>query len=78
MANRYTTWGPVRGLSPIRHRTRGAAERELARDQRGCRAQGGYSDRTVAVVVGGRLYHDEEATAPVWPSSGRTNGSVRA
>jgi len=41
----YTTSGSVRGQCGHHHRTREAAERCLERDRRGCRSQGGYSDR---------------------------------
>lgn len=73
----YTTYGPVRGCSGVRHRTRSAAERALAKDQAACRRQRGYSDRIVAVVIDGRLYHDEDGQEPIWPSHGRGNGAAR-
>jgi hypothetical protein len=44
--HQYIVFGSVRGLVSS-HRTIAAAERALERDQRGCRAQGGYSDATV-------------------------------
>ena len=44
---RYTTRGSVRGACGHQHRTILGALRCLARDQSGCKAQGGYSDRTV-------------------------------
>jgi len=47
----WTTSGSVRGWCGHWHRTRGGAERCLARDRRGCRAQGGYSDRDLLLVV---------------------------
>lgn len=43
----WTTDGPVRGHCGHKHRTEAAAERCLAKDQRGCHSQGGYSDRVV-------------------------------
>jgi len=46
----YVTYGPVRGWCGHYHRTYAAAERCLERDRRGCRRQGGYSDRSVYVV----------------------------
>ncbi len=73
----YTTYGHVRGCSRIRHRSRDAAERALERDIRACRAQGGYSDRGVAVVIAGRLYHDEAGNSPIWPAHGRGNGAAQ-
>lgn len=42
----YIVYGSVRGLVS-EHRTQSAAERSLARDQSGCRSQGGYSDASV-------------------------------
>lgn len=39
-------YGSVRGLVS-EHRTVSAAQKSLARDQRGCRSQGGYSDANV-------------------------------
>lgn len=72
--NKYTTYGHVRGCSGVLHRSLEAAERALARDQAACRGQGGYSDRIVAVVIDGRLYHDEDGQEPIWPSHGRGDG----
>jgi hypothetical protein len=43
----YTTIGSVRGCCGHHHRTIAAAEMCLTRDQRGCKSQGGYSDRRV-------------------------------
>lgn len=60
---KYTTYGDVRGGCGHRHSTREAAERCLSRDQRGCKCQGGYSDRSVVYVDDdGVLYYDEEMT----------------
>lgn len=73
----YTTYGHVRGCSGVLHRSLEAAERAVARDKAACRTVGGYSDRHVAVVVDGGLYHDEAGTDPVWPSYGRGNGAAR-
>jgi hypothetical protein len=39
-------YGSVRGLVS-EHRTESGAAASLARDQRGCRSQGGYSDASV-------------------------------
>lgn len=74
----YTTYGSVRDQSGVLHRTREAAERSLARDQRGCRSQGGYSDRDV-VVVGDDdyLYRDEQCTDWVPSCGGPSNGAMR-
>jgi hypothetical protein len=72
----YTTYGPVRGCSGVKHRTREAAERAIEQDARGCSRQGGYSDRQVAVVIDGRIYHDEDGQSPVWPSHGRSTGAA--
>lgn len=47
----YTTEGPIRGSCGHRHRSREAAERCLDEDRKGCRSQGGYSDRSVKRVV---------------------------
>ena len=47
MTTVYTTIGSVRGCCGHRHKSREAAERCLAEDQRGCERQGGYSDRVV-------------------------------
>ena len=46
----YTTWGSVRGGCDHAHRTHEAALRCILRDRRGCRAQGGYSDRELRRV----------------------------
>lgn len=43
----WTTEGSIRRCCGHRHRTEEAAERCLKKDQRGCEAQGGYSDRIV-------------------------------
>jgi len=50
----WTTWGPVRGSCGHRHRSEDAAARCLERDRAGCSGQGGYSDREIRVVRGGR------------------------
>ena len=72
----YTTFGHVRGCSGVKHRTREAAERAVEQDARRCRKNSGYSDRGVAVVVDGRLYHDEEGRFPLWPAHGQSTGAV--
>lgn len=50
MKQGYTTWGPVCMDCGHIHRTIEAAERCLRRHQRGCRMQGGYSDRHIVRV----------------------------
>ncbi len=50
---RYTTLGRVRGCCGHEHRTLQTAERCLREDERGCKTQGGYSDRRVVVVPDG-------------------------
>ena len=41
----YTCWGSVRGGCGIAHRSLQAAAACIRRDARGCKRQGGYSDR---------------------------------
>ena len=74
----YTTHGSVRGGCGVLYATALRAERALERDQRGCQAQGGYSDRTV-VVVGddGCLYYDDECQDWVPGAGGRSCGAAR-
>lgn len=48
----YRTYGPVRGYCGHTHRTVDAAIACLARDQRGCERQGGYSDRRIVSAKG--------------------------
>lgn len=50
----YTTCGSVRGCCGHKHGSILAAEKCLARDQKGCRSQGGYSDREVETIG---VYH---------------------
>ena len=47
----YTTTGSVRGSCGHKHRSRELARACIARDHRGCEAQGGYSDRRVVKVT---------------------------
>lgn len=55
----FSTYGSVRGCCGHRHETRQAADKCLAKDQAGCKSQGGYSDRSVVLVDDeGWLYHD--------------------
>lgn len=75
----YTTYGSVRGCCGHKHKTSEAAEKCLDRDQKGCRSQGGYSDRSV-VEVGedGYLYHDASDGSSWIPGpGGRTCGAAR-
>jgi hypothetical protein len=44
--DKYIVYGSVRGLVS-EHRTLSAADKSLARDQAGCKSQGGYSDASV-------------------------------
>jgi hypothetical protein len=55
----YTTEGNVRGSCGHRHRTEEAAERCLAKDQHGCAAQWGYSDRRIVRYVDGERVGDD-------------------
>jgi len=57
----YVTEGPVRGRCPHVHRSIEAAHRCAMRDQAGCAAQGGYSDRGVRRLVDGRAELLDEA-----------------
>jgi hypothetical protein len=59
----YTTIGSVRGCCGHDHRSIGAAQRCLARDARGCRAQGGYSDRYIVRDDGRIVYVDGGVSA---------------
>ena len=43
----YTTCGSVRGCCGHEHRSIKSALDCLSRDRHGCRAQGGYSDRSI-------------------------------
>lgn len=63
----YVCDGDVRGCCGVRHRSLSAAADHLRRDQSGCRAQGGYSDRRVKLVLddGTMLDLDDDATAEV-------------
>lgn len=80
-ATRYVTWGSIRGMGPIR-KTIEQAERDLRADQRGCRRQGGYSDRFVyaidadGYVVGLNLDGGPDSDANVFPY-GRTSAALR-
>lgn len=71
----HTCYGHVRGQCGIAHRSHEAAQRCCDQDQRSCHHQGGYSDRSPAVIVDGYLERDG---APVWPPHGRSLGAVQA
>lgn len=77
-AQRWVTWGDVRGMGEIRD-TRQEADRDLMEDRTTCYAQGGYSDRAVYQVdADGYLFREVGGEgAYVWPSSGRSTGAVR-
>jgi hypothetical protein len=78
MAVYWTTYGDVRGASGVRHKSRHAAERAVATDQRACARQGGYSDRRVVFSRNGRLFESDAPNAePIWPSHGRSTGAAR-
>jgi hypothetical protein len=49
----WTTTGEVRGGCGHRHRTATGVARCLVRDERGCAAQGAYSDRRIVEVTHG-------------------------
>jgi hypothetical protein len=57
--NTYTTDGSVRGDCGHRHRTLSGAIQCLARDQAGCKSQGGYSDRQIRHSDGSPLTERE-------------------
>ena len=76
----YYSWGPVRGRCPHNHRTPEGVAACLERDSRGCRRQGGYSDRAPYKAPGdpGRrhpLYTVEEGgrlrVVPDWTEEDR-------
>jgi len=73
----YTTYGSVRGCSAAKHRTREAAQRAVAKDQRICAQQGSRSDRRVVVLIDGLLYEDDAGQTPVRPPSGQSTDVVR-
>ena len=77
---RYTTYGSVRGMGPIRETER-EAERDLEIDRRSCHRQGGDSDRHVCYVGDDGylyyLYHDTDCNSWVIGPGGRSCGGVR-
>lgn len=61
----YTTWGYVRGHCGHIHLSERTADDCLERDRRGCRSQGGYSDREVrAAMERGDLYTYDAQRGP--------------
>lgn len=50
MKEYYTTWGPDRQDCGHRHKKIEQAIACLRTDMRGCRKQGGYSDRQIRVI----------------------------
>jgi hypothetical protein len=54
----FTTWGSVRGCCDHEHPTLMDAEHCRIGDARGCKAQGGYSDRLVRIVFGNWRSYD--------------------
>ena len=50
---RYTLTGSVRGNCGHKHETIMAAAKCSVQDQRGCKSQGGYSDRDLRVIEDG-------------------------
>lgn len=74
---RYTTYGSVRGMGPLRDDA-DDADQDLRRDAAGCRMQGGYSDRGVCYVDrDGWLYHDPGCQDWVAGPGGPSCGGVR-
>lgn len=73
----YTTYGQVRGCCGHRHTSVETAERCITKDGRGCRMQGGYTDRSIVDVrEDGRLYIPDTDTWVPGPG-GRTHGAAR-
>lgn len=75
MSTRYTTYGPVRGMGPIRDEEI-EAQADLMEDRDGCASQGGYSDRMVYEIDKDGYLMDDDGN-PVWPPHGRSTGAVR-
>jgi hypothetical protein len=48
---RFVCSGDVRGECGVRHLSRATAQVCIARDQRACSRQGGYSDRVIITVT---------------------------
>lgn len=67
----YRTIGSVRGDCGHHHRTLSGAARCLRRDEAGCASQGGYSDRSVELVIS---YEPHEC--PVPDSRGTVAGAL--
>lgn len=51
----YTTIGSVRGRCGHKHHSIKTATACLMHDRRGCKSQGGYSDRDVVCIDGGKI-----------------------
>lgn len=60
----YTTQGNIRGQCGHLHKTAEAAAQCQDRDNVGCRKQGGYSDRYVAIVDSEGLLQKYDADYP--------------
>lgn len=75
----YTSQGSVRGWCGHAHRRLDTALKCIERDHRGCKTQGGYSDRQAMRLLNGKVYDLSEAeflftvwewegvTRPTWP-----------
>jgi hypothetical protein len=72
---RWTTWGSVRGMGPLRSE-KSDAERDLVDDDKGCASQGGYSDRRLCTVDADGWVNDAETGDSIWPY-GRTHRALR-
>ena len=66
MTTYYRCEGPVRGWCGIEHRSLRASGKCCARDHRGCRAQGGYSDRGPVAYETGTKRHLAPAEMSEW------------
>lgn len=69
MSGIYTTIGDVRGCCGTHHTSIEDAEACIARDQAGCKMQGGYSDRVV-VTLADEWVPPEDATHYIRDDSG--------
>ena len=59
---KYTCWGSVTGDCGHEHRSIRAAVICKQQHSRGCRRQGGYSDRSVRALDSGRTVHSYDVT----------------
>lgn len=74
---RYVSWGSVRGFGPIRD-SEAEAKADVRRDDAGCAAQGGYSDRQVyAIDEEGYLYREPYGVRLYAYPYGRSHGALR-